>query len=101
MPIVLRGAPTSISLRLAVILEHISKIPKQDDCAAELEEGQEVGSPVLPAGHQPAELVKPGEQPLDLPAAAVSAQRAAILSLFPIAAVGRNQLDAVGQKAPV
>ena len=48
-------------------------MPQEDDEAAELEHAEEIGLVILPAGDQSAEVVKPSEEPLDFPAAAVAA----------------------------
>lgn len=49
---------------------------------------------VLVAGHQPAKVLQPGEESLDLPAAVVATERAAILrDVLPIRPVWRNELD--------
>ena len=64
-----------------------------------MDEAEEVEDVVLPAGDQPAEVVHPGEQPLDLPAPPVSAQQPSVLGLdLAVAAVRRDQRDpAVGE----
>lgn len=52
---------------------------------------------VFPTGDHAAVVVQPSEQPLDVPAAPVTAQHTAILGCGPAApqVVGRNQFDAV------
>ena len=51
---------------------------------------------VFPSSDEAAEVVHPGEEPLHLPASAVSAQRAPVLcSAFAATAVGRDHLDVV------
>jgi hypothetical protein len=62
-------------------------MPQEDDEAAELEHGEEVGLVVFPTADQSAKIVKPCEQALDLPAAAVTTQFAAVLGVFPVAIV--------------
>src|SRR5215472_5367221 len=72
-------------------------VPHQDEDAAELEHAEEVGLVILPADHQSAEVMQPGEQTLDLPAAAVAAQFATVLrlSLAPVRLVRRDQTHAL------
>ena len=49
----------------------------------------------LVAGHQTAEVLKPREEPLDLPSATVAPELASVLLVMaPRAAVGRDELDA-------
>jgi hypothetical protein len=52
---------------------------------------------VFPARHQAAEVVQPGEEAFDLPAATVTTQFATVLGVLPAAVilVGRNESDAV------
>jgi hypothetical protein len=70
---------------------------REDNEAAELEHAEEVGFLMFPAADQSAEVVKPSEQALDFPAAAVTSQFAAVLSVFPAAVVlvGCDEPDAV------
>ena len=72
-------------------------VPHQDEDAAELEHAEEVGLVKLPADYQSAEVMKPGEQTLDLPAAAVAAQFATVLglSLAAVRLVRRDQTHAL------
>ena len=72
-------------------------MPQKDDEAAELDHGEEIGFVIFPARDQSAEVVQPGEQTLDFPAAAVAAQFATILRCFPRAGgfVRCNQMNAV------
>jgi hypothetical protein len=44
-------------------------MPQEDDETAKLEYGEEVGLVIFPTADQSAEIVKPGEQALDFPAA--------------------------------
>lgn len=55
------------------------------------------------AHHQSAEIAQPGEQALDLPAAAIAAQRAAILGLgtHPSSTMWRDHLDPQGGQGQV
>jgi len=72
-------------------------MPQQDNEAAELEHGEEVGFVIFPAAHQPTEVVKPGEEAFDFPASAITAQFAAFLGVFPeaIVLVGCDEPEAV------
>src|ERR1700732_1599593 len=72
-------------------------MPQEDDETAELEHCEEVGLVVFPTADQSAEIVKPREQALDFPAAAVATQFAAVLSVFSVAIVfvGCDESDAV------
>ncbi len=58
-------------------------MPQEDNKAAELKHTEEIGFVIFPAADQSAEVVKPGEEALDFPAATVAAQFATILSVFP------------------
>ncbi len=64
--------------------------------ATEADKAEEVFDVVLPGGDEAAEVVQPGEQPLDAPAAAVSAKLAPILCLAALAPVRGDHFDAVG-----
>jgi len=69
---------------------------KQDHEAREVHESLKVRGSVLPSSHEAPEVVKPRDEPLDLPPAPVSSQRTAILgSAFAGADVRRDHLDAV------
>jgi len=70
-------------------------MPHEDNKAAELEHAEEVGGVILPAAHESAEVVEPGEEALNFPAAAVATQFAAVLSGLPMAIVlvRRDQPD--------
>src|SRR5713101_7072098 len=72
-------------------------MPQEDNEAAELEHAEEVGFVIFPAADQSAEVAKPGEEPLDFPAAAVTAQFATVLGILPaaIVLVRRDEPDAV------
>jgi hypothetical protein len=60
-------------------------MPHEDNEAAELKHTEEIGFVIFPAADQSAEVVKPGEEALDFPAAAVAAQFATVLGVFPAA----------------
>ena len=62
-------------------------MPQQDDEATELEHAEKVGFMIFPAAHQSAEVVKPGEEAFDFPAAAITAQFASVLGGFSVAIV--------------
>jgi hypothetical protein len=70
-------------------------MPEQDTEASELDEAEEVLRVSLPSIGEPAVAEQPSKQALDLPAAHVAAQGAAILSasLAPVGLVRSDQLD--------
>ena len=72
-------------------------MPQEDDEAAELQHAEEIGFLMFPAADQSAEVVEPSEEALDFPAAAVTAQFAAILCALSLAIVlmRRDEPDAV------
>ena len=72
-------------------------MPQKDDEAAELKHAEEIGFVVFPTADQSPEVVQPGEQPLDFPAATITPQFAAVLRAFlaAIVLVGRNESNAV------
>ena len=71
-------------------------MPQEDYGASELNHSEEIFRVVLPANDEASIVVKPSEQALDLPAAAVAAQRATVLRdwLTAVPAVWRDQLHA-------
>ncbi len=72
-------------------------MPEQDQDASELDHAEEVGGVIFPAGDHAAVVVQPGEQPLDVPAAAITSQRPSILACGSAAPqrVGRDQFHPV------
>jgi hypothetical protein len=48
-------------------------MPQHDQAATEVEHPQEIFGMVLVPSDEPAEVLKPGKQPFDFPASAVSA----------------------------
>ena len=72
-------------------------MPQEDDETAKLEHSEEVGLVIFPTANQAAEIVKPCEQALDFPAAAVATQFTAVLGVLPVAIVlvGCNEPNAV------
>jgi len=72
-------------------------MPQKDDEAAKLKHAEKIRFMIFPTANQSAEVVEPGEEPLDSPAAAVTAQFAAILSVLAAAGVlvGRDESNAV------
>ncbi len=71
-------------------------MPEQDARAGELEHAEKVLDMVFPAGDQAARVVKPSEEPLNLPTAAGAAQRPAVLSHTAAAsAMAGNHFDPV------
>jgi hypothetical protein len=77
-------------------LEAVSKISKHRLKAGEMDEAEEVFEGVLPASDKAAEVVHPGEEPLQFPTFAITAQFASILGGASVAALVRgDQLNAV------
>lgn len=72
-------------------------MPQEDDEAAELDHSEEVDLMMFPARDQSSEIVKPGEEALNFPAAAVAAQFATVLRGFSraVAVVRRDQMNAM------
>ena len=72
-------------------------MPQEDNETAELEHSEEIALVIFPAADEPAEIVEPGKEALDFPAAAVTAQFAAVLGTLAAAVVlvGRDEPDAV------
>ena len=60
-------------------------MPHENNEAAELEHAEEIGLVIFPAADQAAKVVKPSEEAFDFPAAAVTAQCATVLGMFPAA----------------
>src|SRR3990167_7194299 len=62
-----------------------------------MDHSEEVLSVVFPARDEPSRVVQPGKESLDLPAAAVAAQRTTVLrgGIHAAHVVGSDQLDAV------
>ena len=71
-------------------------MPQEDHEAAELDHSEEVDLMMFPARDQSAEVVKPGKEAFDFPAAAVASQFATVLG-GPVAIVfmGRDEPDVV------
>src|SRR6266446_3938484 len=69
-------------------------MPQEDDGTSKLHHPEEILWVVFPADDHATKIMKPGEQTLDFPAAAVAAEHAAILRGFPAACavVRSNQL---------
>jgi hypothetical protein len=76
------------------------KPSQQDHGESQMDERREAFTTAIPAGHHALVLVQPGEQALDLPTAVIAPQGATILGrdAVPVAAVQRNQLDALGRE---
>jgi hypothetical protein len=75
-------------------------MPQEDQRAAELDHAEEVGSVAFPARGESAEVLQPGEESFDLPAAHVAAKGSAVLSSPSFASVGSNHLDAMQLAKP-
>jgi hypothetical protein len=71
-------------------------MPQQNDAAAKIEHPEKVLSVSFVADNQPAEVLQPGKESLDLPTSAVPPQSPQILgSVFTVAAVRRDQFNPV------
>ena len=68
-----------------------------------MDHGQEVGSVIFPARHQPSLIVQPSEEALHFPTTTVASQHATILCRGPAAGgiVGRDQFDPVAFAQPL
>src|SRR5277367_4826945 len=73
-------------------------MPQKDNGTGELNHREEIFRVIFPAHNDATKVMKPGEQALDFPSAAVAAQRAAVLGdrLAAVPAVRKNQLHAQG-----
>lgn len=86
------------------MLKHISQIrAQQDQHAGEVDKATVVRQVIFVAHQDPAGILQPRVQPLDLPAPAIPAERAAVLRPRPrpIALVRRDELDARGGEAGI
>ena len=70
-------------------------MPQQDQHAAELDHGEEVGGVPFPSRGESAEVLQPSEQSFDFPAAQIATQWSAVLSSFSFSPIGRDHLDAM------
>ena len=70
-------------------------MPQQDQHAAKLDHAEEVGGVSFPSRSESAEVLQPGEQSFDFPAAKITTQRSAVLSSFSFSSIGRDHFDAV------
>ena len=69
-------------------------MPQQNDAAAKIEHPEKVLSVSFVADNQPAEVLQPGKESLDLPTSAVPPQSPQILgSVFTVASVQRDQFN--------
>jgi hypothetical protein len=69
---------------------------QQNDAAGKIEHPEKVLSVSFVADNQPAEVLQPGKESLDLPTSAVPPQSPQILgSVFTVAAVRRDQFNPV------
>jgi hypothetical protein len=64
-------------------------MPQEDEDTAEMDHAEEVFERVLPPNHESAEMLEPGKQPLDFPAATVPPERPTVLGVTFAAAVVR------------
>ena len=70
-------------------------MPEEDLGARQLQEAEEVGDVVFPAGDQASRVVEPGEEALDFPAPPIAAERTAILRGAAPGPIRRDHLDPV------
>src|SRR5713226_5638385 len=71
-------------------------MPQEDHRRSEVNHAEEVVGVPFPPRDDAAEVVKPGEEPLDLPASTATTERPAILGApTAMSIVRRNQLDVV------
>ena len=72
-------------------------MPQEDNKAAELKHAEEIGFVIFPAADQSAKVVKPGEEPLDFPAAAIPSEFSTVLGILAAAIelVRRDESDTV------
>lgn len=68
-----------------------------------MDEAEVIERVALIAHDEPAEVAQPGEDPLNFPAAPIASERATILGLgtHPLAAMGRDHLDAPPRQRPI
>src|ERR1039458_887916 len=76
-------------------------MPQEDQHATELNHPEKVSRVTFPAAADPAKVLQPGEQPLNLPSPQVAAQRPPILGSLSAATVGGNHLDAMFALQPL
>jgi len=76
-------------------------MPQEDQHASELNHAKKVRGVTFPAATDPAKVLQPGEQPLDLPTPQVAAQRPSILGSLSSATVGGNQFDTLFSSQPL
>ena len=76
-------------------------MPQEDQHATELNHPEKVSRVTFPAAADPAKVLQPGEQPLNLPSPQVAAQRPPILGSLSAATVGGNHLDAMFAPQPL
>jgi hypothetical protein len=72
-------------------------MPRENEEAAQLKHAEEVGFAIFPAADESAEVVKPSEEALNFPAAAVAPQFPTVLGALAtaIVLVGRDEPDAM------
>ena len=81
-----------------VVVEVISQTPaEEDEETGEMDEAEEVVGVAFVTDEQAAGVAEPGKEPLDLPAASVPAELAAVLrlELATVAAMGSDHLNAL------
>ena len=71
-------------------------MPQENDGGGQLDHPEEVVGVPFPAGDDTTEVMKPGEQPLNFPAAAPTAKGSAVLSNgLTVGTMRRDELDAI------
>src|ERR1700676_2847782 len=72
-------------------------VPQQDEDTAKLDQCEEVGLVIFPAGDQATEVMQPGKQSFDFPASAVAPEFTPVLGsgLAAVDLVRRDQFDSV------
>ena len=101
MPLSKAGSNSVSLLSTTVVLEPVSQMPQEDQHATELNHPEKVSRVTFPAAADPAKVLQPGEQPLNLPSPQVAAQRPPILGSLSAATVGGNHLDAMFAPQPL
>src|SRR3974377_1055353 len=70
-------------------------MPQEEDGCGQMDKALEVLGVILVTHYQSAEVKEPGEEPFDLPAPNVTAQRSSVLRYGPLGSVGRNHFGAI------
>src|SRR5229473_2818854 len=77
-------------------------MPQKDEGACEMKHAEKIIEPMFPAHGKTAKVLKPGEEPFDLPPTAVAAQGTSILRTIPsVASMWSNHLYSGFSQFPV